>query len=177
MASPSAENAFLGAPEEPCLLERALPLALPMSRRALSQRIEDLVDRPVQRVRVVPRVPDESERTAGPQHPVELLRGPLDLEPVEALRDRSRVGRGVRKRDCLRHTFESLHRGHDPLELGPHLGQRLDRDHRRTGREQLARQLAGTCREVDHRAPGPERQPLCEPVDRRLGIVGAGAFV
>ena len=48
------------------------------------------------------------------------------IEPVKRLRDRDDVGRAVRQRHSLARAGERSHPWHRPLELRPHLGQRLD---------------------------------------------------
>ena len=92
---------------------------------------------------------------------------------MERLADEDCVDRAVVERDRLGGAVERRRLGHDALEHGAHLGQRLDREHVRIAAHKLARQLAGAGGEVeDDGVPGePDR------VERGLRVARPPALV
>ena len=81
------------------------------------------------------------------------------------------------ERQRLGRAGDDLCGGRDPGEHRPHLGERLDRDHPRTGLEQRPRQLAGAGPDVDDRAPRPESEPAPQERDRVRRIAGPRPLV
>src|SRR5262249_45814865 len=68
---------------------------------------------------------------------------------MERLRRRHRIGGSVRERDRLGASGQGSRARDSPLELPPHLPERLDRDHTVTERKEPPRQLPGAGAEID----------------------------
>ena len=100
----------------------------------------------------------------------DLGQRPLVVEPVKRLPDEHRVDARVVERDRLGGPGERLGRRRDP---GPHLVQRLDRDHLVPELEQLGGELAGPRAEVEH----PQRPVADAELDRRARIPRPTALV
>jgi len=128
-------------------------------RRRLERRMRAVTrEHFVERARVAP-VRDEREQPAGPQHALDLAERSLRVEPVERLRDRDGIGRGVRERDRLRGSVQRLDPRGNPRT---HLDQGLNGDDARTRRHELPRELPGAGCKIHDDAARPEAELLDE---------------
>ena len=118
-------------------------------------------------------VEEDRQRALRTQHARELGQRLGAREPVERLPDEDGIDSAVLERDRVRGAFERLCLGDDALEHSAHLVQGLHREHPRVPRHELARQLAGAGREVEH--DGVPRQ--IDGVERRLRIARSPQLV
>src|SRR5207248_2055894 len=126
-----------------------LPVALPTAWRLTGERVDDLRERGLERMPLVPRVPDQREAAPGTQHTVDLAQGLVSAEPVKCLADGDRVDIAVRERDPFCSSSERGDARHLRLELRPHLADGLERDEVRAAREEQARELSGAGRQIE----------------------------
>ena len=129
----------------------------------------------------VPGVPDQSDPTAGAQHPGQLGERGFGVEPVERLRDGDRVDRAGREGQRLRGAGHRRDIGLGAVQDLAHPLDRLDGDDPRPARREEPGQLAGPGGQVDEPGAGPDDQPVLEPL-HRVGrirraalLVGVGA--
>jgi hypothetical protein len=108
---------------------------------------------------------------------VKLRQRAPEVEPVHCRADRDRLRARVRQRQLLRGAGQRLHSRHGRFELRAHLVERLDGDHARAGRDELARQLPGAGGDVDHSGSGPDPESLDDPVDELGQVARPAALV
>lgn len=98
---------------------------------------------------------------------MDLGEGAVEVEPVERLGDRHHVGGAAVQRDLLCRTVQRLR----PVDLRPHLRDRLDGDDARAGRAEKPGQLPRAGTEIHNRPPRAEARALRHPRDglRRVG--------
>ena len=127
----------------------------------------------LQRVALVPPVPEQGEPAAGPEHAVQLRQRPLAVEPVERLAGERRVDARVGERDRLGRPLVRLGRRHRLPQLLEHRGSRLDRDDVEAERDEAARQLPRSRRRGRARArPGSSPSCVGGPAQRLLRVLG-----
>ena len=163
--------------KSPLLGEQRLPVALLAARRVALERVDDLRERRLQRVALVARVPDSATPPPGRSTRWISRSASSASNQWNAWPDRHGVDGRVRERDALGRAGERLRRRAPAARARPHLAHRLDRDHVRAARHEQPRQLARAGGEVEHGAPGPQRELLDDPRDRRGRIVGPAALV
>ncbi len=140
-------------------------------------RSEQLVDSRLLRVVEVADVPEQGQAAARTEHAPDLTDGLVGPEPVRCLRARDCVDACVGEWDRFSGAGERFDAWDHPLELGAHGVDRLDSDDAGPQRDELARELARACGEVEHVASGPDAEPLRDPRHGLVRIARASSLV
>jgi hypothetical protein len=131
---------------------------------------DELGELVLQRVAVIPPIPEESQAASGPDDAVELRHRSLPIEPVERLRRERRVDACVRECDHLGRAFEYLGPWDGLPQLVEHGSPGLDRDYLVPDRNESASQLPRSGADVENSCTPLEPQLGGGPTQRLLGV-------
>src|SRR5690348_4664156 len=111
--------------------------------RLVARETDQLGELGLQRIALVPPIPEQGEPAAGSEDAVQLGHSELRIEPVIRLPREGGADALVSERDRLGRALEPLDAGHSDPELVEHAGARLDGNDVEAHRDEAARQLPG----------------------------------